>query len=303
MLVFNSMDDALASTVKTLLAEGTRTAPRQRSTVELLGYAFRLTNPRARIICTPSRKWSFSFAVGELCWHLSGHNDLDIIAYYSKKWLNYSRDGQTIASSCYGNKIFSSSASTTSQWNCLKELITIDVDTRRAVINLLPQINISSIEDPDISCIASIQFLLRGNKLNCITTMRSNDVILGMCYDVFFVTMLQEMLSVELGVELGWYQHSVGSMHLYDENKEMALAIAKEPGTLDSPPMIKMTETSSIERFLQIETMLRTGDRQAILKIKQLPTYWAQLAKPLEAKASRVHQWESPSPCPPSIPT
>lgn len=45
--------------------------------------------------------------------------------------------------------------------------------------------------------------------------MRSNDVYLGLPHDIFAFTMLQEIAAREIGVGLGSYLHSVGSMHLY----------------------------------------------------------------------------------------
>ena len=44
------------------------------------------------------------------------------------------------------------------------------------------------------------KFLIRDNKLNMITTMRSNDIYLGFTYDVFIFTLMQEILANELGM-------------------------------------------------------------------------------------------------------
>ena len=49
--------------------------------------------------------------------------------------------------------------------------------------------------------------------------MRSNDVWLGLPYDVFCFTSIQCLISEEIGIPLGWYQHQVGSLHVYDANK------------------------------------------------------------------------------------
>ena len=50
------------------------------------------------------------------------------------------------------------------------------------------------------------------------TTMRSQDLWLGFCYDIFTATILQELLAGWLGAGLGCYRLSVDSLHLYDHD-------------------------------------------------------------------------------------
>jgi hypothetical protein len=67
-----------------------------------------------------------------------------------------------------------------------------------------------------------LQFLIRRNRLHTLTTMRSNDAYIGLPHDIFCFSMLQEVLARTLGVALGQYSHFVGSLHLYDENRDEA---------------------------------------------------------------------------------
>src|SRR5205823_10659221 len=103
--VFDTMDEALVGILAELLNGGERSAPRGRATVELLGHAFRLRDPRARRIALPARQWKESLAVGEFCWHLSQSDSLEFITYYTPAWERFSEDGRRIASSCYGKRI------------------------------------------------------------------------------------------------------------------------------------------------------------------------------------------------------
>jgi thymidylate synthase len=57
--------------------------------------------------------------------------------------------------------------------------------------------------------------MIRDDKLLCITNMRSNDAILGLSYDMFSFTMLQEFVANMIGVEVGPYYHNAGSFHVY----------------------------------------------------------------------------------------
>jgi len=71
----------------------------------------------------------------------------------------------------------------------------------------------------DLPCTLSLQFLLRGRLLHCIATMRSNDVWLGLPYDVFAFTCLQRLIADALKVKTGMYVHQVGSLHVYERNR------------------------------------------------------------------------------------
>ncbi len=136
----------------------------------------------------------------------------------------------------------------------------------------------------------AIQFLVRGAKLHCMVNMRSNDVILGLNYDLFFATMLQERLALELGVGLGWYAHRANSLHLYERHRDMAEAIAAA-AAIKSRPMAAMGETDSISRFLAVEEAFRLGQgARAEALAERLPAYWRRLAKPLSKLSRKRHE-------------
>jgi hypothetical protein len=70
----------------------------------------------------------------------------------------------------------------------------------------------------DVPCTCLLQYFIRDGKLNAVTYMRSNDIILGTAYDVFVFTMLQEYIANALGVDMGAYTHVAGSLHIYEKN-------------------------------------------------------------------------------------
>ena len=56
--------------------------------------------------------------------------------------------------------------------------------------------------------------------------MRSNDIIFGMCNDIFNFALFQQLMLNELreiypDLELGSYYHQAGSLHLYDMHYNM----------------------------------------------------------------------------------
>jgi hypothetical protein len=58
--------------------------------------------------------------------------------------------------------------------------------------------------------------------------MRSNDLVLGACYDVPAFTLMQEVMANDLGVKVGCYYHFANSMHVYSRHYGMARAAATE---------------------------------------------------------------------------
>src|SRR5207247_7371212 len=99
---FETVDQALIQIAKLILEEGETVFPRGLETREILGWRFRLINPRARTVNLRPRKWNAALAVGELCWHMAGSDSLEFISYYSKNWDSVSDDGEHIRGSCYG---------------------------------------------------------------------------------------------------------------------------------------------------------------------------------------------------------
>lgn len=283
---FETFDEALLFSIKQITSNGELTSPRNIDTMEILNYSFLLKNPRARLVNIKARKWSFPYALGELCWHLNASNKLDDILYYSRVWSGFSQDKKTILASCYGNKIFGHQKNKNSAWQNIIELIKKDQDTRRAVFILNRD---DDLFGNDVSCIISIQFIVRNNKLNCITNMRSNDIIWGLCYDVFFITFLQELLAKELGLELGWYSHNAASLHLYKRHMEMAKNIIHEGLPKNIKTMKPIKDTSFLSSFLRIEKALREGYYLSDAELISIPEFWKDLVIPLNQKSIQTY--------------
>ncbi len=55
----------------------------------------------------------------------------------------------------------------------------------------------------EIPCTTTLQFFVRNERLDMVTTMRSNDAYLGLPHDVFCFTMLQEIIARSLGLDIG----------------------------------------------------------------------------------------------------
>lgn len=174
-----------------------------------------LSDPTRNIVKSDLRKMPIRYAVGELLWYLSGNNHLSEIQKFTSAWDRMSDDGDLVNSN-YGNKIkyfygFD-------QWEHTKQLLTKDPNSRQAIIHIKDARDYIENPTKDVPCTIALQFMLRENKLNLTTFMRSNDIWMGFPYDVFQFTCLQILMSMELGVGIGEYTHIAGSLHLYERD-------------------------------------------------------------------------------------
>lgn len=270
-----SLDELQFWALASLLNSGRPAEPRGEETLELLGVTCTLTNPRSRCISNPERRWNFALAVGEFCWHASASNSVEFIEYYAKRWREFTEDGSTIRGSCYGHTVFGQLRSGRSQWQQIVALLRKDPESRRAVLSFRePSEDLFA--DKDVPCANTMQFLVRDSRLHAVVSMRSNDVIWGLPYDVFLFTMFQELLASELGLGLGAYTHMVGSLHLYEKHYELARRIIAVP---DVPvfEMPQMEHRGELDAFLELEARLRTGPSIDLEEALSLHPYWRDL--------------------------
>jgi thymidylate synthase len=159
------------------------------------------------MVTCPNRNWNMVYGLGEFLWYISGDNSLEMISYYAPSYTRFSDDNKTLYGA-YGPRIK----------NCYMsaiEKLKKDPDSRQSII-LIWKENDLEIETKDLPCTVYLQLFIRENKLNMIANMRSNDIWLGTPNDIFCFTLLQELIASNLNLELGFYQHNAGSLHVYE---------------------------------------------------------------------------------------
>jgi thymidylate synthase len=282
---FDSLNAVQVEVLRQLLTSGKEANPRGHKTKELTFFNFELSNPRRRLLTLNGRHWDLAVALGEFCWHLAASNDAEFVTHYAKAWAELASTDCTIPGSSYGKTIFASEDTKPSQWLMTKALLKSDQDSRRAVLffnNAQDRLTPSVL---DVACASSLQFIIRNNQLDAILTMRSNDAILGLPYDIFFFTMVQEMMAVELEIPLGRYFHAAGSMHIYHRHLRLAEATISG-GAFQEPEMPSMLDVSSIPKLLEFEQLLRTsGPTQSSTRFED--RYWGELASVLRWHRAR----------------
>lgn len=176
-----------------------------------------LEDPTRNTMLKCSRKMPIRYAIGELCWYNSRNRTAEAIKPFSDFWQNIADDGVNVNSN-YGWCIHDKYGF--DQWESVKILLSTKENSRQAVIHIKEARDLVNNDSKDVNCTIALQFLLRNNKLDLIVTMRSNDIWLGLPYDVFQFTCMQIQMAMELGVEIGTYYHNAGSLHMYKRDLE-----------------------------------------------------------------------------------
>lgn len=109
--------------------------------------------------------------------------------------------------------------------------------SRQAVLSIYDSTRDLLVDSKDVPCTLTLQFFIRGGKVILRTSMRSNDVWRGLPYDMVQFITLQAAVAAHFDLEIGQYQHTVGSLHLYeaDVEKAMDLDLWEDGGDDPSP--------------------------------------------------------------------
>ena len=155
------------------------------------------------------------YLIGEWLWYESRSKRLSAIQNFTTGWDRMSDDGVTVNSN-YGWCIHDKYGF--DQWEFVKHELEHDPNSRRAVVHIKEARDLTLYPSNDVNCTVCLQFFLRHGKLMETVYMRSNDVWMGLPYDMAYFMGLQVRMAMELGVELGEYTHIAGSLHLYGRN-------------------------------------------------------------------------------------
>lgn len=210
----DSANELFAAACEAVLGLGTPVAPRGIATVEVLGATLTLTDPRRRLVDVPPvRVLNPAFAAAEATWILAG-SDEPWIYEYNRGLAKYADRGRLMGA--YGPRL--------RRWNggidqlsCVYQVLREDPASRRAVVQLFdPARDFGG--HKDVPCTLGHRFFLRDGRLHMYTSMRSQDLWLGFCYDLFTATLIQELMAGWLGAGIGDYCVRVDSLHLYERD-------------------------------------------------------------------------------------
>jgi hypothetical protein len=235
----DSVTVALQYGLEHLLRDGLRETSRNGPVLVAPGPVMtEYTNPRRRVLFSPTRDANPFFHFFEALWMLSGSNDIEFPCYFLKNYSLYSDDGRTMWDA-YGWRW-----RTFFGWDQLDAIVAelrSNPESRRCVLSMWNpwphagdydhnyerdaelgadltnhDFHVATHGGKAVPCNTHCYLDLRGGRLNMTVCNRSNDILWG-CYGANQVqfSMLLEYLAVMIGVPMGVYRQFSNNLHAY----------------------------------------------------------------------------------------
>lgn len=218
--------------------------------VKDLGSAsYELLEDDSRIIFLNSRGFNPFFALAEFSWLISGSNLVEPLSHYISDYTKFSDDGLSL-NGAYGYRL--KRHFEVDQINTAIDCLRKDKTSRRVVLTMWHAEDLGS-QSLDVPCNTAVFLKIRENKLDISVTCRSNDLYLGVPYNILLFYLLQKYIANGVGVGIGRQLHFADSLHLYKRDIEKVKTVLLE----NNPSGI--SEVSSVftepwaDRFLGLE--------------------------------------------------
>jgi thymidylate synthase len=217
-----NIDSMWTEALEELFARGKKSSSRMGDMVEVLGWAGKLRPTNKNFLMNSRRKLDPVYASAELLWYLSRKTSIAGIVAYAPQYKNFANEGD--AYGAYGHRI-AHNIKGQDQLTLACQILVEKSDSRQCVITMWKPddlVHAKTGVKKDLPCTLHWQFVVREGELHMIVSMRSQDIWLGMPYDVYVNTMCQRIVANQLGLQVGDYVHQIGSLHLYEKNREAA---------------------------------------------------------------------------------
>lgn len=256
MKVYTNVSEAYLGTLADVYFNpDVKSSPRGQACREKLDYTFRVLQPTDAPIVTRDSKRNetiASYTAKEVELYDSCTNSAEDFGRASKFWLTLANPDGTV-NSAYGHLIWSKRSHGSdfetetyvthpstrpgegsisevrpvrrTPWEWAKHSLISDKDTRQAILRFsLPEHQ--WVGNKDQTCTMHGNFLIRNDQLHLSVVMRSNDLTLGLVYDLPWFCGLMDRMVEELkgtypNLTKGHYTHTVHSLHIYEKNEEM----------------------------------------------------------------------------------
>lgn len=194
-------------------------SPRGQKTRELRNVTMTIRRSETCLPQNMGRVFNPKLAAAEVLQLLAGKADEKWMTKASPKYLEFTGGAMTGA---YGPRL-------ADQMPFIIQTLRDDPMSRQAVATIWdPQKDLAQVHG-DRPCTVYISFMIRRGALITSTYMRSQDVYLGLTYDLVMFSQLHQTVASILDVEPGDHVHAVQSMHLYERDIEKAANITMPP--------------------------------------------------------------------------
>lgn len=231
-----SVDALYMDALRCVLADGAEVESRVSKTLEVHPVTMTLSRPSDRLITMYGRRINITFALMEVLWILLGRKDVATLSPFNARITDYSDDGETF-NAAYGYRLRKSFG--IDQIEDVIAGLHANPGSRQATLVVSEPASdssyhvdysgnmISARTTLDRACNVLSHLLIRNDKLDWMQIIRSNDIIMGVPYNMIQWTYLQEWIASAVGVEMGSHIRVIDSLHLYDYHLKDAGYVVK----------------------------------------------------------------------------
>lgn len=269
---------------------------RAGKTTELLHTALCIRNPRQRWVSSRNPVLNPAFAFAEVVWILQGKNDSKFLNYFNRSLPKYAGTGE-VYDGAYGHRLRNHFGIDQIEraYNVLRE----NPDSRQVILQIwdvssdLPNDD-GVAKSTDVPCNVCSLLKVRSGKLEWLQIMRSNDVFIGLPYNIIQFTTLHELMASWLGLELGHYHHISDSLHIYEGSIERVISsnALTSPANLDHlsgsyDDTLEVVKSISLGIEQIIDESVASGTLADRYRELNLPQPWLNIASILFAEGLR----------------
>lgn len=204
--------EVYAAAVAATLELGVKRAPRGEPTFDLGYVSMVVMDPKQSLITGTRPNYNTRIAMIEALQIIGEFSDPELVTTASPKFERY-RENTGQFHGAYGMRV-------RGQIKHVIRKLRDDPDSRQAVVTIWDPFMDNQRSKSDYPCTVMLQFEMRNNVLCMNTVMRSNDVHLGLPYDLFQFCQLQCSVANALDVDPGPYRHTTLSLHAYERDIE-----------------------------------------------------------------------------------
>ncbi len=209
--------------VRLVLENGVRKPSRTGvDTISYFGAFYRVDLSKGFPLLT-TKEVNYASCLRELLWYLSGEDHIRNLRQHTKIWDAWA-DEQGNLETAYGRywrRFPHPYQDNEGHWRVREvDQIQYVIDTlrreptsRRLVVSAWEPGNAQTSKLPP--CHYSFVFNVQDNRLNCHLSQRSGDVALGIPFNLACYATLTQMIAQEVGLEVGWFGHTIVDAHIY----------------------------------------------------------------------------------------
>jgi thymidylate synthase len=271
---------------------------RTGKTLEVLRANINITQPRQRWVTTRKPTINPAFAIAECIWFIMGENNSAFLNYWNTQLPKYAGRVKCYHGA-YGNRLVRHFG--VDQISTAYKTLLRNPKSRQVVLQIWdPKADLpfedGQPRDPDIPCNLLCLLKIREKRLEWTQVVRSNDLFLGVPYNIAQFTFLQEIMASWLGIEMGSFFLLCDSLHVYEKDIDKVTLSCQTPNlSTTNTDVISLKRNESFKYFSELYSRAVTltkyytslSDILDICKWPKAPLFLQNFLRVLSAEACR----------------